>query len=388
MFSSLGGTNNLRRALLPCAALLALLLLTGCDNMGKDLRRALRGAATGMGKPKSSPEARARLEKQNDDTSEVQLDKLSETTTDEDTTDDPNGVIRSCPKGSKLSGEGPPNGLAQWCVSRAPDGRMLRNGEYRRWHKGAGLKQVGSYRNGKPHGKFTEYFRNGTIKETAVFGEGVPDGEFTQYYKDGTKQLSIVYHAGLKNGTFQTWSKDGAPKEKGGYQNNEKTGPWQKFHQNGQISSLVTYRAGMKTGKTEEYNAEGVLLQRGQFLENTPDGNWQLFFDDGTKKSEGAYRRGQRDGRWTTYRRNGSIQNTLVYADGTVTEQQVAQAQSAGSSQRASSGSGRQRRGKSFGATDSIGAPAPFPDRGPIRGLSGGTEPPVDDREERGWKPM
>ena len=52
---------------------------------------------------------------------------------------------------------------------------------------------------------------------------------------------------------------NGGIKEKGTYKNDEKDGPWVKYHDNGQLFRKGTYKNGKKDGPWVDYKPDGTV---------------------------------------------------------------------------------------------------------------------------------
>ena len=102
----------------------------------------------------------------------------------------------------------------------APDSDKPFSGEVVRYY-GNGQKELeGSYKNGKPIGKWIRWHDNGQKEEERTYKDGKQDGLHTYWHENGQKKLKGTYKDGKQDG-LQTW-----------------------WYENGQKESEITYKDG------------------------------------------------------------------------------------------------------------------------------------------------
>ncbi len=352
------------------------LFLTGCQDGGKSFRKALRGAATGTGS------SRGMLGDRKKTSTKVQKGDSKSAKKKEQQRPTHKDAILNCPDGGRLAGSPPPRNNTQWCEAKGPEGKAVRHGPYRKWHKNGNLKESGYFEMGLPHGNIIKRSANGTIIEERHFLEGKANGPRIKYDKGGTRRSYISFREGKKHGKYMKWGRDGVLKERGVYSLDQKHGEWYTFHRNGQIRNLTTYRAGKKSGATEDYSKDGALIAQGEYRDNQQVGRWVSYFKDGTPKSDGSFKDGQKHGQWITYKKGGAIRKAAVYENGIVVQQDSPRSAVANARQRR----GR-TRGKSFGSRDILGAEPPI--RRPVTPAPLQPNTPLSDSgNSGGWEPL
>ncbi len=259
-------------------------------------------------------------------------------------------AITSCPKEARLVGAPYPKGISQWCAASSKDGKEVRHGDYRRWHKNGNLKSKEFYYLGKHDGKVERFYKSGTPRELITYDKGVKSGPYEQWNKDGTQKSKGFYLDGAKHGHFAWWSRGGQLKEQGEYVNDMKSGEWISFHRNGHVKTKSRWLEGRLHGPSDTYDRDGKLVEREVYALNVPEGRWISFHRNGQKKQEGSFSQGQKHGAWALYGRDGRLVKTTLFDRGTVVSQEGAS--------RASRRS-RKRRRSSFGKGDILGAPPP-----------------------------
>jgi antitoxin component YwqK of YwqJK toxin-antitoxin module len=308
------------------------LLSAGCKGGGEEFRKILRGAANSVDKgsvkdnSKNTGKKKEKLALQN------------------------KNAIPKCPEHSVLRGAAYPESTAQWCEAVSKEGKALKHGEYRRWHKNGNLKIQAQYDLGKYSGEVKQWHINGRPKEVVHYKNGVRHGPATSWNRDGTKREMGSYFEGRKHGRFASWSRGGQLKEKGTFLNDERTGTWTSYHRDGQTKQIVNWKAGKKDGKTESYDKDGALLSVELYKDDLPHGKWESFYKSGKKKTEGTFVGGQKHGNWLVYNRNGATRKMIVYNKGAVVKNEGSKYARAASSQ-------KQRT--PFGSGDILGANPP-----------------------------
>ncbi|MCB0325697.1 MAG: toxin-antitoxin system YwqK family antitoxin [Bdellovibrionales bacterium] len=317
----------------------------GCKDGGAEFRRVLRSAAHAPTGDATQEKAKRKSKgKAGTDASGAQENSKQV-----------KGGIESCPKSARLVGAPYPKGLAQWCAATSKDGKELRHGEYRRWHKNGNLRQVASYKFGKFDGAVESFYPGGARKELVTYAEGVRHGPWQQWNKDGSQKVSGFFQEGRKHGAFVWFSRGGRLKERGFFEQDVKSGEWITYHRNGQVRAVSAWQGGKKHGRDEEYSKDGMILSRGHFEDNLPSGPWIEYFKNGRAKQQGVYVAGQKHGNWVDYTPEGGVRKLVVYDRGAVVRSERGQS----SAKR----SRKSRKGGSFGKGDILGAPPPVPTR-------------------------
>ena len=102
--------------------------------------------------------------------------------------------------------------------------------------------------------------------------------------------------------------------ESGYYDNDEKTGLWQEFDENGNLKESITYANGVKEGENIEFYADGVSIKnRGDYLNGKQNGIWRGYYPSGKLKWETGFNEGLFEGKNVDYWENGQIKASGVY---------------------------------------------------------------------------
>lgn len=170
-----------------------------------------------------------------------------------------------------------------------------------------------------------------------------PEGVWTIVDTLDNKSITVEsYENGLKSGEWQeNFFTDTKPLlYVGNYKNNQKTGVWKYYYENGQIKSITTYVDGeidgnykdyYDTGKLKRdynnikgktngefkgYNSNGTLSAVGNYNDDEKSGEWKYYYDNGQVKRIGNYINGELDGEWKYYYDNGQLEQFGNYING------------------------------------------------------------------------
>ena len=96
------------------------------------------------------------------------------------------------------------------------------------------------------------------------------------------------------------------------YKDGKPDGPWEWYHENGQLKQKGSYKDGKVTdGPFEVFHRNGELWQKGSYKDGLRDGLWEyhwdhILFTPSGLKSKGSFKDGQKEGPWEYYYRDGS----------------------------------------------------------------------------------
>lgn len=105
-----------------------------------------------------------------------------------------------------------------------------------------------------------------------------------------------------KNATFQTW-KDGYP------------GQEQKYSAIG-----CKDKHGNRVGYHIAWKDYGIKEHEGEFVNDEPSGEWSYYHDNGYLDSRGFFRNGKRDGIWSFWDQTGKFLYDKKYNNGELVE--------------------------------------------------------------------
>lgn len=178
----------------------------------------------------------------------------------------------------------------------------------RAYYPNAQLKQIGSYKNGKPEGVHRFYSEDGKLQSGKVYAdgrvvaEGVTDeagkrqGEWKEYYLSGELRCQGKYSNGNREGKWKFFYPDGKLEQEGEYRKGKYEGKWLWYHPDGSPWRDEDYASGKEEGPAIEWTPKGDTVAIGSFIEGEREGKWMIFYGD--YREEGNYQDGKRVGTW------------------------------------------------------------------------------------------
>ena len=97
-------------------------------------------------------------------------------------------------------------------------------------------------------------------------------------------------------------------------------GPWEKYHENGQLSSKVTYKLGAIHGPYETYYENGQLDFTGNWKDGKQEGLWESYYKSGRLDFKENYKNGEMDGLYETFSENGQLRSKTCYKNNDKTD--------------------------------------------------------------------
>ena len=117
-------------------------------------------------------------------------------------------VAAPCPSGTRLMGEGPPNGSETWCA-KTVNGQDVKEGPFVVYHDDGSKMIQGEYHDGKQNGVWTQWYDNGQMSSVDHYKDGVQEGEHTGWYTDGKIAAIGMYKNGKREGVWKRWDPQG-----------------------------------------------------------------------------------------------------------------------------------------------------------------------------------
>ncbi|MEI6947649.1 hypothetical protein V9K67_10680 [Paraflavisolibacter sp. H34] len=152
----------------------------------------------------------------------------------------------------------------------------VKHGDFLTFHLNQKVESKGTFVNNREQGLWLRYHDNGALADSAVFDHGRVQGYRLKWHANGAIADSIAY-APDGSGVHYSWFDNGAPSNAGRYgTDGKKTGKWQYFHLNGQLSTLEEYEAGKLTA-LQYFDEQGKTVSDTSHLTRKAD------FKGGTK---------------------------------------------------------------------------------------------------------
>lgn len=160
-----------------------------------------------------------------------------------------------CPPGTDLSGQAPPLGFSQDCLT--PEG--FREGPSKAWYSNGKPRHEGNYRNDHGHGKFSGWYESGNKRAEGSYVDGKMEGPWIRWFDNGQMDSQGNWHDGVPTGSWTLWNRDGSVFKSGEY-----------------VDGALVSGPGKKRLVWKSLYASGlVLLQNSQFDLFTAQFGWQ-----------------------------------------------------------------------------------------------------------------
>ena len=75
-------------------------------------------------------------------------------------------------------------------------------------------------------------------------------------------------------------------------------GPYESYHDNGQLSEKGTMKDGEIDGPVENYHENSQLWSKGTMKDGELDGPYEDYYENGQLKSKGTFKDGEKCGEW------------------------------------------------------------------------------------------
>ena len=223
-------------------------------------------------------------------------------------------------------------------INRA-DSKGLKQGVWKEFYPGGGIKSEKNFRDDQLHGYYKEYDSRGILVLTMLYDNGSivksevedePDIEIENKYDQNNKLIySGPYRNKIPVGVHREYGADGKVINAYVYNDNglllsegivdeggKFNGKWKDLYPDGTTLAEGQYSDSRRTGVWKFFTASGKLEQTGSFNNGRPDGLWKWYYENGNLLREEEYFQGQRDGVYTEYSPAGDIIAQGGYTDG------------------------------------------------------------------------
>ncbi len=219
------------------------------------------------------------------------------------------------------------------------DAKGLKQGIWKDFYTGGGIKSEKTYKDDQLHGYYKEYddkgklvltmlYENGSIVKSRV--EDEPDIEIVNKYDNNGKLIfSGPYRNQVPVGIHREFGADGKVTNSFIYNDmglmlsegivdeaGNKNGKWKDYYPTGKVQAEGQYTDNRRSGVWKFNNNAEKLEQTGSYNNGRPDGLWKWYYENGSVLREEEYFQGVRDGSYVEYSLTGEIISQGEYADG------------------------------------------------------------------------
>jgi len=155
-----------------------------------------------------------------------------------------------------------------------------------------------------------DYYKSGSLqmegkstnKEIAV-----PFGEVTWFHENGQKSKWGTYIDNEKTGKWEEYFEDGTLASVYFYEDGKPYGTWKSWYENGQQKSEYQFNAGKRTGQWKAWYVDGTVKTAARYLDDHASGKWYGFQQNGQVDVEGSYGEKGKTDQWRWFHPNGQL---------------------------------------------------------------------------------
>jgi antitoxin component YwqK of YwqJK toxin-antitoxin module len=158
-------------------------------------------------------------------------------------------------------------------------------------HETGNFNTAEEYRNGQINGVKFSFDESGYLSEEAVYKNGILNGRRIAYRYGTMKKEVEHYSNGILDGPKQVFYESGSMQEDGGYKQGKRDGLVKWFNQDGMPSIEYTYKMGVIEGPAKTYYSSGKI----QTEENDNEtGEWKEYDENGAVSKTVIYDNGKK----------------------------------------------------------------------------------------------
>jgi len=121
---------------------------------------------------------------------------------------------------------------------------------------------------------------------------------------------------GKEEGPYETFHENGQLSSKGNYKKGEKEGLWEGFNKNGTLSYRCYYKNGKLEGLTESFNEDGLCTSKVRYKNGKVEGLYESFHRNGQLEYRKSYKNGKTEGLWESFYESGQLRYFYSHKNG------------------------------------------------------------------------
>jgi len=161
---------------------------------------------------------------------------------------------------------------------------------------------------GMKQGHWLVTYENGKPRYEAYFIDNQPTGEFKRYYDNGGIYALLIYIPGNDTVKAEFYHDNGFISGKGNYVNQMREGQWEFYSQYIKDYMVLreNYSDNLREGTSIKYHWNGNLAEELIFISDTREGVWKQYYTDGVLALKSIYSGGKLNGSFEAFTVNGS----------------------------------------------------------------------------------
>jgi antitoxin component YwqK of YwqJK toxin-antitoxin module len=161
---------------------------------------------------------------------------------------------------------------------------------------------------GRKQGEWSKKYENGKTRYRGTFKDGKPIGKFLYWYANGEPQTVLTYSVKGHEAHCITYGPDRVPSARGKYVDQLKDSTWVFFDYEGRTRSKNNYKDGLLDGEQITYNYKGKLMEVALYKDDKKHGKQVQFYNSGQIKLESYWDMGFPSGKITAYQETGGFE--------------------------------------------------------------------------------
>jgi len=166
---------------------------------------------------------------------------------------------------------------------------------------------------GRRQGPWQGTFPSGRIRYQGQFENDNPTGTFKYFYNDGALRAELTHTLGKDTVPAVYFHRNRQKLAQGQFVTNQREGLWVFFSERGERLSETWYKNGLQHGKTTTYFPNGPIAETVDYVDGEKHGQWIQYFEDGTFRLNALYEKNNLNGQFKLFHENGKPLLTAYY---------------------------------------------------------------------------
>jgi antitoxin component YwqK of YwqJK toxin-antitoxin module len=166
-----------------------------------------------------------------------------------------------------------------------------RQGPFVRFGNNGRLMRSSRFLDDREEGCTERWTYEGALESRLCYHEGELDGRAAVWDRGLRERGS--YRRGRKHGRWEAWSPDGVLLRAGEYRDGQREGPWRFWNEDGGVAARGSYHDGELHGLWRWWHDTGVLAGEGRYGDGEKTGCWRSFYPGGGRQAQIDYRKGE-----------------------------------------------------------------------------------------------
>lgn len=163
-------------------------------------------------------------------------------------------------------------------------------------------------------GPYTAYFIDSTVSINGYYTNNQASGYWQYFYENGHPKMQGILKENVNHGLWEYFYENGNLQMKGIVYDSLRHGSWAFYYESGRLKNEGTFENGAKVGEWRYYYEDGVLKAIETYQKDSIE--YVEFYESGNTRLAGARVKGKNTGLWTSYYEDGTIRSEGSYIVG------------------------------------------------------------------------